>query len=296
MTNCAIGVGRYVKALVICLPDFDTSYPYRNVPRPPLAGFLTAGARSRSGDDGRLLFAFARVVHDALMTMKQLSKYSLSIGVPRPFVHRRQGGASEIRENKYLEPFIPCKDAPFRLQSFLLRGPCMSAPLVRFLRSQNTITELDAPSLSSKYRLKTPAVLPNLRRIHGPAALLRRNVPDRPIESVQCSASIPDSSFFELVDRIQRSSVPIKNFSIPTVYVTSARDYLPILAQKLPHLESLRLSDFAPFATTTDTVCIIQPILSQLQKLTFYSLRIPTSYTKMTAFCTLWSKCAIYEK
>lgn len=257
LTLCQ-GVGKYVKCLHIALQDYDTSSSRTR-------GSHTFYAVTGSGDDGRLLLmGFARLVRDALFSMKQLTSYNLSIAqLPRPI-------ARIIHENKFATPFLPL-DAPFKLQSFSCMGLSLNAPLVQFLRDQNAITKLDAPGLSSRYRLGPP-VLPGLRTICGTAGLLRRVVPGRPVDSVRCTSPVANVSFFDLVGRLQQSSCPLKEFIFPSVFLTAARDYLPILANNFPSLESLVMSDRTPtFLSGTENMVSVLVKPYRVQSLIYFS-------------------------
>jgi len=227
------GVGRYVKCLHIALQDYDTT-PARY--RAPHSFQAMAGP----GDDGRLLMGFARLVHDALFSMRHLTSYNLAIGR----YSSSRITARVILENQFAHPFLPL-EAPFKLQSFSCVGLSLNTLLVGFLRDQKAITKFDAPGLTSQYRLGPP-VLPGLRTICGTAGLLRRVVPGRPVDSVRCTSAVADVSFLALVERLRESSCPLKEFILPSVFLTAARDYLPVLANNIPSLESLVVSDHIP--------------------------------------------------
>lgn len=194
-----------------------------------------------AGDDGRLLMAFARLVRDTFMSMKQLTSYHLII---EPFAFNRGNFRRTALENKFARPFLPL-DTPFKLQDFYCSGLPMNAPLVRFLRDQKSIIQLDAPELHTKYRLGSP-VLPSLQMVCGTDSLLRRIVPGRPIHSVRCTKSVPDGEFLALLQRLRESTTPLKQLVMPLIFLSAARALLPILADTIPSLERLVMSDHAP--------------------------------------------------
>jgi hypothetical protein len=271
--NAVSGVGRYVKCLHITLQDYDTSSPgYR--------GLHSFQAVAGSGDDGRLLMGFVRLFREALFAMKQLTSYNLALGrysSPHPIT-------GIILDNKFAPPFLPL-DAPFRLQSFSCVGLSLNAPLVRFLRDQNAITKFDAPGLSSRYRLGPP-VLPGLRTICGTAGLLQRVVPGRPVDSVRCTSPVANVSFFALVQRLRLSSCPLKEFILPSMFLTAAREHLPVLANNLPSLESLVMSDHIPtFSSGIENMVSVFVKLGSRAVSHVSLLRTRTKCTKRKHFC-----------
>lgn len=271
ITHAVLGVGRYVKCLHIALQDYDSS-----------RGLFPFQAAAGSGyDGGRLLVGFARLVRDALFSMRQLTSYNLAIG--RYSSNRLTGRATP--EDQLTRPFLPL-NAPFKLQGFSCVGLSLNALLVGFLRDQNAITRLDAPSLTSRYRLGPP-VLPGLRAICGTAGLLRRVVPGRPVDSVRCTSPVVDAPFIDLVERLRESSCPLREFILPSVLLTAARDYLPVLANNLPSLESLVVSDHIP--TSLSGAGNMVSMLVKFRRciaLSYVSFRTLTKCTKRKDFCT----------
>lgn len=185
--------------------------------------------------------AFARTVHAALFSMKQLSFYKIHIG---NYDSSRYGSNHSIFENKFARPFLPV-NAPFKLHSFYCSGLALNALLVRFLRNQKSILEFEAPGIATNYMLRAP-VLPNLQSLTGPDSLLRHIVPGRPVASVRCTNPAADHAFLALVERLKNSTIPLKHFVVPSIRLTGARDLLPIVADNIPSLESLVMSDHTP--------------------------------------------------
>lgn len=234
------GTGKYVKSLRVAL-DYDSTTPSR-----ARRGRAIRNPVSHYGfyDDGRALGAFFKLVRAALISMKQLKNYHLTIGHSgRSFIRNSTQGQRELPpENAFAHPWLPI-GAPFKLLSFTCSGIALNLPLMRFLRDQPSIIFFDAASLQTKFRLG-PRLLPNLRYLSGASPVVRRAVGGRPVEAVNLST--PTHSTPELaaiVSRLKHSSRPIRQIVLPSIRGFNPGPNLAILANNLPDLEHLVLSD-----------------------------------------------------